>query len=420
MQADEGLRLLTDDERRNVETKGQLPAIGFVDQFERWAARKTDAPPYTLRAAGLMALSLAAGDGVVLDGLFSSKPIHMNLYVLIVGPSTVLRKSTVLGYINDLMPHTVAGGKLVTTLDDVSPQALNRALAGAGANRTPVLMNLDEVAGIFEVQKRSNSYLKGFDKILMKAYDHSAIHVLRAQTTIDVPDGAFVSILSASTPDPLEAVLESEDVESGLLPRFLIFDAREAQRGKRRSLMARQADETWEQDREDLVKHVAQLAAPTISKQPNPIVIRFSQDALKRLDALDAIIYREAADQSTALGAMKGRAFWHVVKVAGLYAVSRDGRKATVELHDVLRAMHLVEDAVQDLANMAQDVANNSFERQAQEVLDYLETAGGSADQAIITDALKLEWREAADLVRTLGMRGKMIVDDKTKEWRLT
>jgi len=318
------------------------------------------------------------------------------------------------------MPHTVAGGKLVTTLDDVSPQALNRALAGAGANRTPVLMNLDEVAGIFEVQKRSNSYLKGFDKILMKAYDHSAIHVLRAQTTIDVPDGAFVSILSASTPDPLEAVLESEDVESGLLPRFLIFDAREAQRGKRRSLMARQADETWEQDREDLVKHVAQLAAPTISKQPNPIVIRFSQDALKRLDALDAIIYREAADQSTALGAMKGRAFWHVVKVAGLYAVSRDGRKATVELHDVLRAMHLVEDAVQDLANMAQDVANNSFERQAQEVLDYLETAGGSADQAIITDALKLEWREAADLVRTLGMRGKMIVDDKTKEWRLT
>jgi len=420
MQADEGLRLLTDDERRKVEMSKELPPIGFVHDFERWAARKTDAPPYTLRAAGLMALSLAAGDGVVLEGLFSSKPIHMNLYVLIVGPSTVLRKSTVLGYINDLMPHTVAGGKLVTVLDDVSPQALNRALAGAGSAKTPVLMNLDEVAGIFEVQKRSNSYLKGFDKILMKAYDHSPIHVLRAQTTIDVPEGAFVSILSASTPDPLFHVLESEDVESGLLPRFLIFDAREAQRGRRRSLMARQQDDTWEKDQEKLVKAIAHIAAPTISKQPTPITIGFSDQALRRLDALDAIIYKEAADQSTALGAMKGRAFWHVVKVAGLYGLSRDGRNATVEVHDVLRAMHLVEEAVQDLGAMTQEVSANSFERRAQEVLDTLEASGGALAQTDITRMLKLEWREAADLLRTLEMRGQMTVDKRSKEWRLT
>ena len=68
MQADEGLRLLTEEERRQVELGTDLPAVGFVENFERWAARKTDAPPYTLRAAGLMALSLAAGDGVVLQG----------------------------------------------------------------------------------------------------------------------------------------------------------------------------------------------------------------------------------------------------------------------------------------------------------------------------------------------------------------
>ncbi len=420
MQADEGLRLLTDAERAQVETHGALPKIGFVEQFERWASRKTDAPPYTLRAAGLMALSLAAGDGVVLKGLFSSKPIHMNLYVLIVGPSTVLRKSTVLGYIDDLMPHTTAGGKLVTVLDDVSPQALNRALAGAGSAKTPVLMNLDEVAGIFEVQKRANSYLKGFDKILMKAYDHSAIHVLRAQTTIDVPDGAFVSILSASTPDPLFHVLESEDVESGLLPRFLIFDAREAQRGRRRSLMARTADDTWDEDRKPLQEHVLRIAAPTISRQPQPIEIEFAEDALKRLDALDAIIYKEARDQTTALGAMKGRAFWHVVKVAGLYALSRDGRNATVEMHDVLRAMHLVEECVQDLGRMTMEVSNNSFERRAQEVLDALTVAGGTMRQADITQTLKLEWREAADILRTLEMRGQMTVDKQSKEWKLT
>ena len=418
MQADEGLRLLTDDERRLVETSKDLPPIGFIEDFERWAARKTDAPPYTLRAAGLMALSLAAGDGVVLEGLFSSSPIHMNLYLLIIGPSTVLRKSTVLSYIDGLMPRTTAGGRLVTTLDDVSPQALNRALAGAGSAKTPVLMSLDEVAGIFEVQKRSNSYLKGFDKILMKAYDHSAIHVLRAQTTIDVPEGAFVSILSASTPDPLHAVLESEDVESGLLPRFLIFDAREAQRGRRRSLMARQQDKTWEKDQEKLQKHIARIAAPTMTRQ-GPVVLSFSHDAMKRLDALDALIYKEARDQSTALGALKGRAFWHVVKVAGLYALSRDGREAEVDLPDVLRAMHLVEECVQDLGHMVQEVASSVFERRVQEVLDTLTASGGSLPQTVVTDLLKMDWREAADLLRTLEMRGKLKIDKKTKEWQL-
>jgi len=415
---DEGLRLLTSDERRQVESDG-LPPVGFVKAFKDWAGRKTDAPPYTLEAAGLMALSLAAGDGVVLKGLFSSKPIHMNMYVMVVGPSTVLRKSTVLGYIDDLMPHTTAGGKLVTTLDDVSPQALNRALAKAGEARTPVLMNLDEVAGIFEVQKRSNSYLKGFDKILMKAYDHSPIHVLRAQATIDVPNGAFVSIMSASTPDPLFQVLESEDVESGLLPRFLIFDAREAQRGRRRSLMARQQDTTWEDDQQDLRQHIANIAAPTMTRQPQPIEVPISEAALRRLDALDAIIYKEAADQTTALGAMKGRAFWHVVKLAGLYALSREGRVAQVEVCDVLRAMHTVEEAVQDLAKMSMEVASNSFERRAQEVLDTLEAHGGSMGQANITDLLKLEWRDAADILRTLEMRGKMTVDKRSKDWRL-
>lgn len=416
---DEGLRLLTDEERRQVESNTNMPAIGFIEQFEKWASRKTDAPAYTLRAAGLMALSLAAGDGVVLEGLFSSSHIHMNLYVLIVGPSTVLRKSTVLGYITDMMPHTIAGGRLVTVLDDVSPQALNRALASAGSGRTPVLMNLDEVAGIFEVQKRSNSYLKGFDKILMKAYDHSPIHVLRAQASIDVPDGAFVSILSASTPDPLFAILEQEDVESGLLPRFLIFDAREAQRGRRRSLMARQQDDSWEDDKEKLMEHISHLAAPTISKQ-GPVVVTFSEKALRRLDALDALIYKEARDQTTALGAMKGRAFWHVVKVAGLYAISRGGRDCEVEIPDVLRAMHLVEECVQDLGKMVTEVGANQFERRMNEVLSALEASGGTLKQSDITQMLKMEWREAADIVRTLEMRGQMTVDKQTKEWRLT
>jgi len=412
---DEALHLLSDNERRLVETGNTMPKVGFVDDFAAWAARKTDAPQYTMRAAGLMALSLAAGDGVVLQPIFGDSPVHMNLYIVIVGPSTVLRKSTVLNYVDGLMPMATSG-KLVTVLDDVSPQALNRALATAGAGKRPVLMSMDEVAGVFEVQKRSNSYLAGFDKVLMKSYDHSPIHVLRPNSTIDVPSGAFVNVFAASTPDPLYKALEQEDVESGLLPRFLIFDATEAIRGTRRRLTERRADD-WGAEKKRLQKHIQGIAQPTISMQPNPVVLPVTEQAMERLDELDAVIYAEAGQESNAYGAMKGRAFWHVYKMSGLYALSRQGRKATVEIHDVLRAMHTVEECLHDLAQMQEKVGNNAFERQCDEVMGYLITNGGTAKIATVTKELKLHWRDAADIQRTLEMRGQIVVDGGKKTW---
>ncbi len=412
---DDTLQLLTDKERRKVET-GKLPALGFVDDFTNWASRKTDAPQYTMRAAALMALSLAAGDGVVLPGLFSDDHVHMNLYVMIIGQSTVLRKTTVLNYVDGLLPMT-ATGKLVTTLDDVSPQALNRALGTAGGGKRPVLMSMDEVAGVFEVQKRHGSYLAGLDKVLMKSYDHSPIYVLRANTTLDVPTGAFVNVFAASTPEPLEKVLEGADVESGLLPRFLLFDATGAARGHRRSLLERTQDD-WTEDREALQEHLVGIAAPTVSMAPEPVVLKVSKEAIERLDKLDAVIYAEAGQDATAYGAMKGRAFWHVFKLAGLYAMSRDGREATVELHDVLRAMHTVESCLADLAAMQERVRDNSFERAANDVMTYLMANGGSATIAACTKALKIDWRMAADIQRTLEMRGDLTVDTQTKTWR--
>ena len=419
---DEGLKLLTHQER-SLTDGDKLPPVGFIDDFKAWAGRKTDAPEYSLTSAALIALSCAAGDLVTLPGFFSSDPTYLNLYVMLVGPSTVLRKTTVLGYVRDLLPKIGDKQEITQVLDDVSPQALNRTMAEAGATMTPVLMHLDEVAGVFEVQKRQGSYLKGLDKILMKAYDHSPIHVLRARAEIDVPQGAFVSIFSASTPDPLMEVLESGDVESGLLPRFLIFDARDANRGERRSLMARAEDAEWEEDKERLQAFLADISKARVLQLIQPeyrTIIPFTEDALTRLDQLDAVLYKEAGRDATALGAIKGRAFWHVVKLSGLYAISRDGLEAQVEIHDVLRAMRLVEETLQDLAAMSDEVGANRLERRMGEVKDLLLKANNATlAQSTIAKTLKLDWREAADVLRTLQLRGEVTVNKEKKTWTL-
>lgn len=420
---DEGLLLLTDKERQLIETPGGIKVpVGFIEDFGKWASRKTDAPKYSLKSAALIALSCAAGDMVVLPSFVNDEPTYLNLYIMLVGQSTVLRKTTVLGYVRDLLP--TVGDELITkVLDDVSPQALNKTLAACGSTMSPVLMHLDEVAGVFEVQKRSGSYLKGLDKILLKAYDHSPIHVLRTQSSIDVPQGAFISIFSASTPDPLMEVLESSDVSSGLLPRFLIFDARDADRGVRRSLMARQADDSWGEETARLKSFLEGISAARIRQLITPeyrTVIPFSDDALKRLDDLDAVIYREAGKESTSIGAMKGRAFWHVVKLGGLFALSREGLDAQVEVVDILRAMHLVEETLQDLASMAEEVGSNRLERRIAEVVNMLGQAKNhTVPQAQIAKRMKLDWREAGDILRTLQLRGEVLVDTQEKTWTL-
>lgn len=371
------IEFLNEDERRLVET---TPETGFVSKFEKWAAMKTDAAPYGLHAAALQALSLSAGDGVVLPPFFGTRPIYMNLYIMLVGPSTTMRKTTVLGFVRDLLPHNVNDGKMITRfLDDVSIQAFNKEMAKAGMMEAPIIVSVDEVAGLFQVVRKSGSYLSGFDKTLMKAYDHSPVHIARVGSNVDSDRGAFVNVFAASTPEPLVEVLESEDLESGLLPRFIIFDVREAVRGRRIPLGQRLAKhDQWEGIQDELRIFLADIAEHRANGIPIGIqdgqvefektVIGLDEEALARIDRFDADFGRDVSKEDTVVGAIKGRALWHIVKVAGLYALSRDGRKATVKLIDVLRAAHLVETTVNDLLVMREEIGSNLLERRIKEV----------------------------------------------------
>jgi hypothetical protein len=424
----EFIDILTDKERRLVEDN---PETGFISSFTEWAGKKTDAPSYTLQAAALMALSLSAGDTVVLPPFFG-KPVHMNLFVMIVGPSTTLRKSTVLGMVRDLLPvNETSKQDYIAIVDDVSVQAFNKVTAEAGAAMAPVLLNVDEVAGLFQTVRRQNSYLAGFDKALMKAYDHAPVHIQRVNSQIAAQNGAFVNIFAASTPEPLMEVLNGDDVESGLLPRFLIFDARGTIRNRRPTLMERlDNQDDWAEGQDALKEHLARIARDRALGIPigadnhgNSLFkvtqLTVSEEALVRLDEIDAAFTKEAGADETGWAAIKGRGFWHIVKLAGLFALSRAGVDATVEIIDVLRACHLVETTLADLGRMAQEVGANVLERRVNEALEMIAaTKTGEIAPSQIAVRLRLSGRDMTELSGTLLIRDLISVDDKTKKWR--
>ena len=427
--------LLTADEERLIASQ---PETGFIAKFESWAGKRTDASPYALKAAALMALSLSAGDVVALPPFFGSKPTYLNLYALLVGPSTTMRKTTVLGYVRELLPKNEGSGEdYIKFMDDVSIQAFARDIAAAGETQTPVLLSIDEVAGLFQlVRNRSGSYLAGFDKTLMKAYDHEPIHIARVGANVDVTQGAFVGMFAASTPEPLLEILDGDDVESGLLPRFMISDGREAAGGKRTPLMDRMANrEDWSDESDELREFLAEISngrtgPPTDISNPGlpqwtVHEIPISTEALERLDKIDEQFSKEVATDDTAIGAIKGRAFWHIVKIAGLQKLSRSGLAGEVELIDVLRATWLVEATTADLALMRTQVGANLMERRMQEVEGFFKEWGRTTlKQSVIARRLRLTARELIDLGATLKVQGKITVDSHddgsatTWKWR--
>ena len=419
------LEILTDHERQLVSDHVE---DDFIKDFRDWAGIKTDAPSYTLTAAALQTLSLAAGDTTVMPSLFGGHE-YMNLFIMVVGPSTTMRKSTVLNFIRDLLPKTAVNGEsYIAILDDVSIQAFNKVMADQGKNMAPILLSVDEVAGLFAQIRKKDSYLGSFDKTLMKAFDHSPVHIVRVNAKTDSYTGAFVNVFAASTPEPLAEVLGSRDVESGLLPRFIVFDARDALRGARIPLQDRMArHEEWEEKRDMLREFVGRIAAARAGGIPsgmdsdgNPLfpvkVLPIDADAFERLDQIDGLFYKEAGTDTTALGAIKGRAFAHVVKVSGLYALARDGVRAKVTMMDILRAAWLIEETSSDLLKMADDVGTNETERLINEVMELLaETTGGRVRQSVMTRRLKLDARDARDLIGTLLIRELVTVDKDEK-----
>lgn len=431
--------LLTQTERDLV-VEHEAEVFGFIEAFKKWAHTKTDAPEYAVEGAALMALSTAAGDTLVVANPTSPDGImHLNLYIILVGPSTVMRKSTVLGYVRKLMPvNQQTQQDYIRWMDDTSGQAFNRAMAEAGKLMQPIVLNMDEVAGVFETVRKAGSYLTGFDKILMKAYDHSPVTVHRTQSKVEAPKGAFVNIWAATTPEPLMEVLGSGDVESGLLPRFLIWDARNSNSEtvpsfKERMRTARDEDDKTVGELKAFLYNVAKaradgiplgVPAKVLSRDPDladeetevtyPVrVLMPTDDLLDRLWVLDQEVTAEARDREADAGwsAIRGRMVWNAYKLAALYAISDKGPDCEVELIDLLRALHTMETILEDLATMKAEVGADQLSRWIKWTEKAIDgTPHGRMLRTGIAQQLNLN-------VKDLGMlRGTMEVQGKVKE----
>ena len=394
---------------------------GFVRDFQQYVNQGSDAAPYLVRLAAYQALSLAAGDGIVVRTWLSKNAVlHLNLYTLTVGQSTIGRKSHLLGIMESILPHGTDGTPVVRLLDDVSPEAMEQTLGRRGQQRKATLLRLDEIGPIMAAINDQRSWRYQLGRALLRHYDHSAISVERTDPnkSVEAPDGAYLGLFGATTPVQIEDTLTEEQVRDGLLPRFIVVNMDGAERGNTSTMVERRnalrdGRRSDRKPRERLTEHLAAISGPVRHMilsaykrkdvMEHRLVMDFTEEAWERFSMIEAQVSGQAwATEDDAMAAIQSRAIWNLVKLAALARLSRHKgplkRLELIELEDVLRATYIIESTLADTGAFVERVGLSQTTK-------TLKLAKEKLDQY-------RAFRTPSDFARTLGKKQKNLVNN--------
>jgi hypothetical protein len=206
---------------------------GWLEDFRRWVTPTTDACEESIYAAGLLALSCAIGRSVSVN---YAGVLYSNLYVVIVGPTSVSRKTTVLRRARSVLQRAftqdwLRWARSVGSAEGLLERFCRESEAGSGKSKQLVfapipgqrlILDESEFTGLFV--KMSRPATANLLEVFLTLYDGEDYkpHTRSRPMEIQQP---FFSILSATTPTMLEKRIDDIHLTSGLLPRFAFFQA---------------------------------------------------------------------------------------------------------------------------------------------------------------------------------------------------
>ena len=225
---------LTAEQEREA-TRGR----DWLNDYMDWAVEASPLTPRSFHEA--MALWLLATVSTRrMHCRIGAEDIYPNLYVLIVGKTTIYRKSTAMKLVKQVLHR--AGLSALLLPSDVTPEALFDELAGVKPVNFETLpadakdrwvkgravaaqrsFMKDEASSIFANLKRD--YMAGLSELLLQGYDGDSGTMdkrLKSKGIITVKD-LCLSFLGATTPIMYSKYVGNEERENGFAARFAII-----------------------------------------------------------------------------------------------------------------------------------------------------------------------------------------------------
>lgn len=308
-------------------------------------SRVTDAYEGFLEACGLFLLSLATGRKWIFRSLpdtsvFGEKDgktgRFLNLWFVLLGPSRLGRKSTVIRHVKELS-EKVFGIQCILT-ESFTPESLIAQMSKmslhsvTGRLETVCCWISDEIAWFFQHLKKRDSYMASADSFLSKIYDGSTYSrgtIGRGKETVWNP---YLVCLLAST-DYLPTLFDELQIRLGFMNRFIFISS---ERLERKSLRTEPLTEEEKKEAREIEDYL-----DTLAKRISVTTLEMSNEAKAVYDSFEEEIEtRIASEKLGVLEGYCGNLPNLLVRLSCLYRISR---MTTEEIESYSKPVLIVE-----------------------------------------------------------------------------
>lgn len=397
----------------------------FIDHYKAWATEATDAVPQYHELSAFIMLSAVLAGGLKLFTTYAPTGMQPNLWGLILGDSTLARKTTAMRMAMDFVADVDSEIILAT---DGSAEGLITGLAGR-PNRTSIFYK-DEVSGFIDSINRKD-YLAGMPEILTQLYDVPRIYSRRLRKeTITLQSPVFI-FFGGGIRDKVYQLVSEEYVTSGFLPRFLVVSG-DADLTKIRRTGPINATGTSQRD--SLIHTIVQLHAtynteavlkigPTETTIPRVNEAVLTDEAWNRYGDMEELMVHTAYESAIPMLALPTfeRLSRSLLKMSVLLAAARQSpkeNKIKVELRDVIGAAKYVQDWGRYSVDLIQNAGKGVSERALEKLINTIKKVP-DITRGELMQRHHLSKREADDMLNTLVERGNVIANKSGRGVRL-
>jgi len=353
--------------------------MDLIDLYVEYGQESTDAPLIYHKSLGYFVISSLLGRFTKIITSYSPHGLAPNLWVLIIGPSRIVRKTTAMrlavNVIKSVEPSLVMPASF-------TPEALYEMFNQMNPNDAVVWVK-DELGGFFKSLEKK--YMYGVREILSSIYTgHGEVRRLR-NLTLKIPDNLYVTAVG-TMPTPPHNYLSEEDFESGFMNRWILSYA--MKRDKRLPLLHQspRADSLLK----EIVQIIKEYTNILLSITP---ILSPTKSAIDKLEEYDKYVDQQLEIiEQTSPGNLFKMYFAEtpnlLIKLSVLRRLARGDYDMsgviTIELDDVLKAQQDLELFVEGAKQVIEDVQSSprakpviTEERALERVYSYISSKKG-------------------------------------------
>lgn len=383
----------------------------FIDKYKAYASDATDAVEQFHELSAAVMLSSVIANSIKIPT--SHIPIVPNLWGLIIGDSTLTRKSTAMQMAMNLVKEIDSEVEIGS---EGSPEGLLVALANRP--RRVSIFYKDEVSGFFSAIN-NKPYLADVPEILTQLYDSPNSYTKNlAKGPITVVEPCFI-FFGGGIRDKIYELVTEQYILSGFLPRFLIVSGNADLSRVRRTGPPNHAGD---KRRADILRHLADLreaynreveikvgnSSITQKVKHEAVLTQEAWDYFGETEMLLMTKAHESAIEMIAMPTLTRMAF-SMLKLGVLIGAARQEPDKKNKIHitrdDLVNAARHIQEWGTHTIDLLHNAGKGHSERTIERILRAIENEPGITRSKIMQHH-KLRSRDAEEIFKTLEERG--------------